>query len=132
MSRYQLTESASDDLREIVAYLAEHAGEETSLRVEDGLFVKFASLAEYPGQGHSRTDLTPLPLLFFTVDPYLIVYQRDASLIVLHAVFQGARDVQRHLRHRTIKISCAFAATGSAGGPSRGRGSTSFSVGTKM
>jgi plasmid stabilization system protein ParE len=31
MNRYQLTESASDDLREIVAYLAEQAGEDTAL-----------------------------------------------------------------------------------------------------
>jgi plasmid stabilization system protein ParE len=34
MNRYQLTESASDDLREIVAYLAEQAGEDTALGSE--------------------------------------------------------------------------------------------------
>lgn len=102
MTPYKLSESASDDLREIVAYLAEHAGEDTALRTEDGLFAKFESLAEYPGQGHRRADLTPLPLLFFTVDQYLIVYQSDISPIVIHAVFHGARDVKRHLKHRTV------------------------------
>jgi plasmid stabilization system protein ParE len=102
MSRYQLTDSASDDLREIVAYLAEQAGEDTALRIEDELFAKFASLADYPGQGHRRSDLTALPLVFFTVDPFLIVYQRNISPIVIHAVFHGARDVKRHLRSRAI------------------------------
>jgi plasmid stabilization system protein ParE len=102
MSRYLLTESASDDLREIAAYLAEQVGEETALRIEDGLFAKFASLAEYPGQGHSRADLTSLPLLFFSVDPYLIVYQSDASRVVIHAIFHGARDVKRHLKQRRV------------------------------
>ena len=102
MSSYQLTESASDDLREIVAYLAEQAGEDTALRIEDELFAKFESLADYPGQGHRRADLTLLPLVFFTVDPYLIVYQRDISPIVIHAVFHGARDVKQHLGSRTI------------------------------
>jgi antitoxin ParD1/3/4/toxin ParE1/3/4 len=102
MSRYQLTESASVDLREIVAYLSEQAGEVTALRIEDEIFAKFASLADYPGQGHRRADLTSLPLVFFTVGPFLIVYQRDISPIVIHAVFHGARDVKRHLRSRNI------------------------------
>jgi plasmid stabilization system protein ParE len=102
MSRYQLTESASDDLREIVAYLAEHAGEDIAFRIEDELFAKFESLAAYPGQGHRRSDLTALPLVFFTVDPLLIVYQRDVSPIVIHAIFHSARDVKRHLEHRTV------------------------------
>jgi toxin ParE1/3/4 len=102
MIGYHLTQAASDDVREIVAYLAEHSSEETAFRIEDELFAKFASLAEHPGQGHRRTDLTRLRLVFFTVDPYLIVYQRDVSPIVIHAVFHGARDVKRHLRKRTI------------------------------
>ncbi|HEX9199711.1 MAG TPA: type II toxin-antitoxin system RelE/ParE family toxin [Acidobacteriaceae bacterium] len=102
MSGYKLTASATTDLREIIAYLAEHAGEDTTLRIEDEFFAKFESLAAYPGQGHSRADLTPLPLHFFTLDPYLIVYQRDRSPIVIHAIFHGARDVKRHLKHRSV------------------------------
>ena len=102
MSGYRLTDFASGDLREIVAYLAEQAGEDTAFHIEDELFAKFASLAEHSGQGHRRSDLTSLPLVFFTVDPYLIVYQRDVSPIVVHAIFHGARDVKRHLKHRPI------------------------------
>ncbi len=102
MSGYHLTELAVDDLREIVAYLAEQASEAVALRIEDELFAKFASLAEHPGQGHSRADLTRLPLVFFTVDPYLIVYQRNVSPVVIHAIFHGARDVKRHLKRRPV------------------------------
>jgi plasmid stabilization system protein ParE/Arc/MetJ-type ribon-helix-helix transcriptional regulator len=86
----------------IVAYLAEQASEAVALRIEDELFAKFDSLADHPGQAHRRSDLTPLPLVFFTVDPCLIVYQRDISPIVVHAIFQGARDVKRHLERRPI------------------------------
>jgi plasmid stabilization system protein ParE len=100
MSSYRLTELASNDLRQIVAYLAEHASEEVALRIEDEFFASLDSLAAFPGQGHRRSDLTRLPVVFFTVDPYLIVYQRDISPIVIHAIFHGARDVKRHLKAR--------------------------------
>ena len=73
MSRFRLTPAASDDIREIVRYLAEEAGEAIALRVEDELFEHFATLARYPGVGHSRSDLTTRPVVFFASTPYLPV-----------------------------------------------------------
>jgi plasmid stabilization system protein ParE len=79
MSLYELTESAATDLRDIIAYLAEHAGEATASRIEDELFAKFESLAANSGQGHVRSDLTTFPLVFFPIGPFLIVYQRESA-----------------------------------------------------
>jgi plasmid stabilization system protein ParE len=100
MSLYELTESAATDLRDIIAYLAEHAGEATASRIEDELFAKFESLAANSGQGHVRSDLTTFPLVFFPIGPFLIVYQRERVPILIHAVFHGVRDVKRHLKLR--------------------------------
>jgi len=99
--RYQLAESASTDLREIVAYLAENAGEAIALRMEDELFAHFGILAQHPGIGHRRRDLTPRQLRFFTVDPYLIAYREAEARIIILAVLHGARDVKRLLRSRS-------------------------------
>ena len=102
MNRYILTASASDDLREIISYLATEAGENIATRIEDELFACFENLAEYPGIGHRRADLTSRPFVFFTVEPYLVIYKRDVTSITIHAILHSARDVKRTLRKRTF------------------------------
>lgn len=100
MSSFVLTPVAVEDLREIASWLAEQAGEAVAERVENGLFASFQRLADTPGLGHRRSDLTKRPLVFFTINPYLIVYQRDISPIIIHAILHGARDVKRTLLGR--------------------------------
>lgn len=100
---YLLTHFASDDLREIVSYLAAEAGEAIAARIEDELFACFERLATHPGMGHRRSDLTPLPVVFFPVFPYLVIYQRGASTITIHAILHSARDVKRTLKTRFLK-----------------------------
>lgn len=100
---YLLTHFASDDLREIVSYLAAEAGEAIAAGIEDELFACFERLATHPGMGHRRSDLTPLPVFFFPLYPYLIVYQRNISPILIHAILHSARDVKRTLKTRTFK-----------------------------
>lgn len=99
---YRLTTFAVDDLREIASYLASEASEEIALRVEEELFVYFQKLADHPGIGHRRSDITALPVLFFPVYPYMVIYQRDTSTITIHAILHSARNVKRILRNREI------------------------------
>lgn len=105
MSLYRLTATAVDDLAEISAYLTEQGGDSLAFTIENELFTKFETLAAHPGLGHRRSDLTRLPFVFFPWDPYLIVYQRDCSPILIHAVLHGARDLKRILRKRGSKKS---------------------------
>jgi plasmid stabilization system protein ParE len=100
MSRYTLTTSALEDLRQIIAYLATEAGEQVASRIEHNLFGCFDDLAANPGLGHRRSDLTPRPVVFYTVYPYVVIYQRDMSPITIHAILHGARDVRRTFEAR--------------------------------
>lgn len=102
MSGYRFTADAIDDLDKLLYYLAEQSGWGLSTRIEAELFESFALLAANPGLGHSRTDLTREPVVFFTIDPYLIVYDRDTNPIVIHAILHGSRDLKRTLRSRSF------------------------------
>lgn len=69
-------------------------------RVYEEFHARFESLAQMPGQGHSREDLTRRPVLFFPLYSYLIVYQPDVKPIRIMAVLRGRRDVKRILKDR--------------------------------
>jgi plasmid stabilization system protein ParE len=103
MSGYRLVPSAIDDLNEILLSLAEHAGWNASMNVEEDLFAAFERLGQTPGLGHRRPDLTPLPLFFYTLDPYLLVYLRDAEPVSIVAVLHSSRNVRKLLRARFRK-----------------------------
>jgi plasmid stabilization system protein ParE len=93
---------AADDLNGIWLYLAEEAGEEIADRSLLRLAESFARLAEDPGVGHRRSDLTRLPLHFLFVEPYMVIYQRDRSPLAIHAVLHGARNLRKLLRSRPL------------------------------
>jgi hypothetical protein len=50
--------------------------------------------------GHKRADLTPLPLLFWAVGMYLIIYRAERSQVEIVAVTQGSRDIPAFLQRR--------------------------------
>jgi plasmid stabilization system protein ParE len=52
-----------------------------------------ASLAETPGKGHLRPDLTRRNVLFYTLYQYMVVYRAGAPLeIVAGAAWQTPRE----------------------------------------
>jgi hypothetical protein len=51
----------------------------------------FEGLANAPGKGHKRPDLTSSNVLFFSVYQYMIVYRR-AAMVEIVAVLHGKRD----------------------------------------
>jgi plasmid stabilization system protein ParE len=100
VSLYRLTPSAIDDIDQAISYLASQAGWNIAIKIEQELFDTFQKLSDFPGLGHRRPDLTPLPLHFFPSEPYLIVYQRDTNPLIIHAVLHGARDAATILSER--------------------------------
>ena len=64
--RYQLTPSAQLDVARITAFIAADSVE-AALRVHEALEEAFRHLAERPGTGHTRADLTVRPLKFWSV-----------------------------------------------------------------
>ena len=100
MTKYVLSPAAELDLDQIWEYIAEDNIEAADRWIAK-LFDAFESLAQAPGMGHKREDLTPFPVLFWPVGAYLIIYRLQAEGIELVAVTQGARDIPAFLSQRT-------------------------------
>jgi plasmid stabilization system protein ParE len=100
VTKYVLSPAAELDLDQIWEYIAEDNIEAADRWIAK-LFDAFESLAQAPGMGHKREDLTPFPVLFWPVGAYLIIYRLQAEGIELVAVTQGARDIPAFLSQRT-------------------------------
>lgn len=95
--RYQLTPAAQRQVDEIAAFIAQDSID-AALKVYDVLEEAFEQLAEMPGMGHTREDLTERPLKFWTVFSYHVVYVPETEPLAIVAVVHGARDVEQVLR----------------------------------
>lgn len=67
MSAFALSPEAEGDLWLIWSYLARQSGILVADRIEAELFAAFELLAQTPGLGHRRTDLTGNSVFFFAV-----------------------------------------------------------------
>ena len=99
MNRYVLSVAAELDLDEIWEYIAQD-NLDSADRWIGKLFDAFQLLAQTPAIGHKREDLTPLPVLFWPVGSYLILYRVQDDRIEIVAVTQGARDIPAFLSKR--------------------------------
>ena len=93
MSRFVLSGPASQDLDEILCYVLEQNGPERARHVADHLYEAFKKLADRPGLGHKREDLTAIPVLFWAVWSFLVIYKPDTTPLEIVRVLHGARDV---------------------------------------
>jgi len=96
---YHVAPEAEDDLRQIWRYLLGEASPAIANRIQGELVDAFEGLADVPGKGHKRPDLTSRDVLFFSVYQYMIVYRR-ATMVEIVAVLHGKRDVRRLLKTR--------------------------------
>lgn len=101
MSRYLLSPAATADVEEIEAFLDEQAPHATE-PVLKGLRDAMRKIAESPGIGHLRDDLTDEPLRFYPVWSYLVIYRQTRSVEIVR-VIHGARNVERLLKRRSRK-----------------------------
>jgi plasmid stabilization system protein ParE len=67
VKRYLVVPEAEYDLRQIWRYLLEEAGLAIADRIQGDLLDAFEGLANLPGKGHRRRDLTSRDVLFFSV-----------------------------------------------------------------
>jgi plasmid stabilization system protein ParE len=96
---YLVSPDAESDLQQIWRYLLAEAGLGVANQIQSELVDAFEGLADLPGKGHKRPDLTKRDVLFFSVYQYMIVYRR-AEIIEIVAVLHGKRDVKRLLKAR--------------------------------
>jgi len=100
VNAYVVAPDAEGDLRQIWRYLLGEAGLAVANRIQTELVDAFQALADLPGKGHRRPDLTSRDVLFFSVYQYMIVYRR-AETVEIVAVLHGKRDVKRLIKTRT-------------------------------
>ena len=89
---YRLTRSAQRDLEKIYDYIAEDSLQAAGRMIER-FHAAFHKLAETPGIGHLREDLSSEPFRFWAVGSYLVIYLEDSEPLEIVRVIHGARDV---------------------------------------
>lgn len=99
MKTFIVAPEAEDDLRNIWRYLLGEAGLAIANRIQGELVDAFEGLADFPGKGHKRPDLTTLDVLFFSVYQYIIAYRRTEQVEIV-TVLHGKRDIKRLLQTR--------------------------------
>lgn len=103
MTRYRLTPKAKADLLSIWSYIAAD-NVEAADRVEEAIYDACLFLAKAPLSGHSRRELTKLPVRFWTVlryPKYVIVYDPASKPLRIIRIFHGARNVARELKSKS-------------------------------
>jgi len=99
VTSYVVAPDAESDLKQIWRYLLGEAGLAVANRIQGELVDAFEALADTPGKGHRRSDLTKSNVLFFGVYQYMIVYRRTEKVEIV-AVLHGRRDIKRLLKNR--------------------------------
>jgi antitoxin ParD1/3/4/toxin ParE1/3/4 len=98
--RFLLSPEAESDLDEIKQWVVAVGGPQSALYVMRSLLKAVRLLAQHPELGHTREDLTGLPLKFWPVFSYLIVYDPARLPVEIVRVLHGARNLKRLLRER--------------------------------
>jgi plasmid stabilization system protein ParE len=101
MSRFRVSPEANRDLGAIWDFIAKDSVDAAE-RVEGEFYETFASLGRMPEQGYRRADLTKMPVRFFPLYSYLIVYQPEANPVRIMAGLHGNRNLKRLLNARSL------------------------------
>lgn len=94
---YRLSERAEADVEAIADFIAAD-NIDAAVKVVLALEEAFMMLASRRDIGHGREDLTDLPLKFWSVYSYLIVYDPASEPLTILTVLHGARDAARILK----------------------------------
>jgi plasmid stabilization system protein ParE len=93
VSEFVFTRAAKGDLLKILEYL-EGDNPSAALNVVDALDHAMQLLADNPGIGHLRPDLTPQDVRFWSVFRYMVIYRADTKPLEIVRVLHGKRDVR--------------------------------------
>jgi plasmid stabilization system protein ParE len=92
MSRFRLSPEAARDINDILDYIARESAL-AACRVRQELLATCRRLAEHPGMGHRREDLTDKPVRFFPVYSFLIIYNPASTPLEIVRVLRGAQNI---------------------------------------
>ena len=94
---YRLSRTAEDDLEEILAYTLEQSGSHRALHVHGRFVQAFEHLAEMPGSGWKRGEITGDAVRWWRVFKWIVLYEWKSSPITILRVVHTARALDRIL-----------------------------------
>ena len=97
MARYVISPAGRQDLHDIWAGIARDSLDAAE-RLLDRFEAAFERLAEFPGIGPARPDIIDLPVCFWTLGNYLIIYRAEALLIEIVRVLHAYRNIAAVLK----------------------------------
>jgi toxin ParE1/3/4 len=101
---FRLTDEAKQDFRDIQTYLTSQGSTKLARYVRGRIREALHFLADTPGAGHLRKDLTDRPVKFWPVFSYLIVYDPASRPISIARVLHSAQDLQTLLRNTPPRV----------------------------
>lgn len=90
---YRLSRDAKRDLLDAWKYLSRHASVEVADKIVSEIRAGMDRLTKSPDIGHSRKDLTDLPVRFLRVHPYLIIYAPLEKPLEIVRILHSSRDI---------------------------------------
>ncbi len=98
MKRYRLSPEAQSDIDDIRRYSVKEGGVAVARYVLGEIRQALRFLAETPGAGHMREDLTDEPVKFWSVFSDLIVYDPATQPLGIARVLHGSQDLETMFR----------------------------------
>ena len=95
MKRYRLSPIAEDDLAAIGDFIAEQGGAVAADRAFDTVLAAFDRIADSPGIGHRREDVTSKSIRIWRVFDYLVIYRPETRPLEILRIWHGARVPSR-------------------------------------
>jgi antitoxin ParD1/3/4/toxin ParE1/3/4 len=100
VKRYRLSPEAQGDIEDIRKYLVKEGGAALARYVLGEIRQALRFLAETPGAGHARDDLTDEPVKFWSVFSYLIIYDPATQPLGIARILHASRDLETMFRHQ--------------------------------
>lgn len=102
----ELTVSATEDLNEIVQWIARHDSADRALHVLAQIEARVTSLQDQPGRGFVPLELRSLGMdkyreVYFK--PYRIIYHVRDERVIINLIADGRRDMSVLLQRRLIR-----------------------------
>lgn len=97
--RVEIAEAAIEDLFSIWASRADRSGNpDVADRVRDTIETEIQGLADRPGIGHTRRDVSDPRYRFWRIYRFLIAYRVEGDTLYVARVVPGERDFRRLFR----------------------------------
>ena len=94
---YRLSRTAEDDLEEILAYILGQSGSDRAVHVHGRFVQAFEHLAEMPGSGWKRGEITGERVRWWRVFNWIVLYEWKSSPITILRIVHSAQALERIL-----------------------------------